>query len=222
MEWSRLWLSLGAEGSDGLATANPTAGRRAGLDFGGSKGSLAKPHACEVRPPKPGRGLSGMRVLAAFFCLDLSPTALPQSSVRNPHMLGGVSRTQPARLTVPEHCASLIPVPLLSLLRKSPLEDGGHEDLQSAVGVPAPGSGARREGRGSLQVGVPGRGRAQGRRLGRVTPFWSSGGRWEKEESQVKRKEAGGGNLPAGCVQSEDGNPRVFITSYCCHRRDCG
>lgn len=87
MEWSRLWLSLSAEGSDGLATANPTAGRRAGLDFGGSKGSLAKPHACEVRPPEPGRGSLGTWVLTAFFCLDLSPTAVLQSSVQNPHML---------------------------------------------------------------------------------------------------------------------------------------
>lgn len=44
-----------------------------------------------------------------------------------------------------------------------------------------------------------------------MTPFWSSGGRWEREESQAKRKEAGGGNLPAGCVQSEDGTQEYLL-----------
>lgn len=41
--------------------------------------------------------------------------------------------------------------------------------------------------------------------------FWRSGGRWEGEEPQAKRKEAGGRTLPAVCVWSKDRIQRVYF-----------
>ena len=50
------------------------------------------------------------------------------------------------------------------------MEDVGHEDLLPAGGVPAPGSGAGGERRGSLPAGV----RKRGQVAGGMTGFWFS------------------------------------------------